>query len=108
MAYSLTASVLREIQRSFAPEHVDYVRSRLTEQELPMALSAPPSRIHIAVIWLSRGNHKRFDQELEGACCDWRDTLDSAGLYGEHWKSILTNKGIVCHDWYPGMATTEP
>lgn len=99
MAHTLTESVLREIERSFAPEHVNYVRRRLSEQELPMALSAPPSRVHIAVIWLSRGDRKRFDQELEGACCDWRDTLDSAGLYGADWKTILTSKGIDCHNW---------
>ena len=99
MAYTLTESVQREIERVFAPEHVEYVRSRLAERELPMERSAPPPRVHIAVIWLSKGDRKRFDYELEGACCDWRDTLVSAGLANDDWKAILTKKGIDCHDW---------
>ena len=99
MAYALTESVRQEIDRIFSPEDVDYVRSRLAERELPMDRSAPPPRVHIAIIWLSKGDRKRFDCELEGACCDWRDTLVSAGLANEDWKDILTKKGIDCHDW---------
>ena len=99
MAYTLTPSVQREIERTFAPEHVDYVRSRLAEQELPMGRSAPPPRVHVAVIWLSKGDIKRFDTELEGACCDWRDTLVSADLADEDWKRVLTHRGIDCEDW---------
>jgi hypothetical protein len=99
MAYMLTPSVQQEIERAFAPEHVGYVRSRLAERELPMARSAPPPRVHIAVIWLSKGDIKRFDYELEGACCDWRDTLISADLADENWKHVLTRKGIDCEDW---------
>lgn len=64
-----------------------------------MARSAPPPRVHIAVIWLSKGDIKRFDYELEGACCDWRDTLVSADLAGEDWKQVLNGKGIDCEDW---------
>ena len=99
MAYTLTEPVLREIARVFAPEHVDYVRSRLAERQLPMERSAPPPRVHIAVLWLSKGDRKRFDYELEGACCDWRDTLVLAGLANEDWRAILTQRGIDCHDW---------
>lgn len=99
MAYTLTPSVQREIERTFVPEHVDYVRSRLAERELPMGRSAPPPRVHVAVIWLSKGDIKRFDYELEGACCDWRDTLVSAGLANEDWKHVLTQRGIDCEDW---------
>ena len=66
MAYALTESVRQEIDRIFSPEDVDYVRSRLAERELPMDRSAPPPRVHIAIIWLSKGDRKRFDCELEG------------------------------------------
>src|SRR4051794_13138003 len=54
MPYTLTESVQREIERTFAPEDLDYVRSRLSAQELHMERSAPPPRVHIAVIWLSK------------------------------------------------------
>ena len=99
MAYTLTESVQREIERTFAPEHVVYVRSQLSERELPMERSAPPARVHIAVVWLSNGDLNQFDYELEGACCDWRDTLLAAGLANDDWKDILAKKGIDCHDW---------
>jgi hypothetical protein len=67
MVYTLTESVQREIERTFAPEHWDYVRSRFAGCGLPMDRSAPPPRVHIAVIWLSKGDLKRFDSELESA-----------------------------------------
>lgn len=64
-----------------------------------MARSGPPPRVHLAVIWLSKGDIKRFDDELDGACCDWRDTLVSAGLANGDWKEVLRRKGIDCEDW---------
>jgi hypothetical protein len=99
MSYILKEPVLREIERAFAPQHLDYVRTKLAEQKLPLDRSAPPSRVHIAVIWLSEGDIKRFDQELAGASCDWRDTLVSAGLADDDWKEILKGKGIDGDDW---------
>jgi hypothetical protein len=97
--YILEPWVEREIERTFAPEHVDYVRRKLREQELPRDSSAPAPRVHVAVLWLAKGDITRFDYELAGACCDWRDTLLAAGLANEDWKSVLTQKGIDCHDW---------
>ena len=99
MAYTIAPAVQREIERWFPPEQVDYIRSRLAERPLPMDQSAPPPRVHIAVIWLSQGDLKRFDYELEGACSDWRDTLVAAGLANEDWREVLAQKGIDCHDW---------
>ena len=99
MAYTLEEAVLREIERTFAPEHVAYVRTQLAERALPMERSAPPPRVHLAVIWLSKGDPKRFDSELEGACCDWRDTLVSAGLANDDWEAVLKKRGIDRDDW---------
>jgi hypothetical protein len=56
-------------------------------------------RVHVAVIWLSNGDIKRFGCELEGACCDWRDTLISAELADEDWKCVLKQSGIDCETW---------
>jgi len=99
MSYVLKPSVEREIERTFAAEHVDYVKRRLSERELPMDRSAPPPRVHVAVVWLARGDVQRFDHELEGACFDWRDTLVAAGLANEDWRAVLTRRGIDCQDW---------
>lgn len=51
------------------------------------------------MLWLAQGDIKRFDYELEGTCADWRDTLMAAGLANENWRTVLTQKGIDCHDW---------
>jgi hypothetical protein len=99
MTYTIAPAVKREIERSFPLEHVNYVQSALAERQLPMDRSAPPPRVHIAVIWLSKGDIKRFEHELEGACMDWRDTLVAAGLGNEDWKDVLAQRGIDCHDW---------
>jgi hypothetical protein len=99
MTYTIVPAVQREIERTFAREQVDYVRTRLAQRTLPMDQSAPPPRVHIAVIWLSKGDLKRFDYELAGACSDWRDTLVAAGLGNEDWKDVLAQRGIDCHDW---------
>ena len=75
MPYLLLEQVERELTRLFAPEHVGYVRTRLSERSLPLENSAPPPRVHLAVLWLSQGDLERFDRELDRACVDWRDTL---------------------------------
>ena len=99
MPYILKESVQREIERLFPPEHVEYVRSKLASQALPMERSAPPARVHIAILWLSGGDLKRLQYELDGASCDWRDTLVSSGLANADWKEVLVRKGIDCNDW---------
>lgn len=99
MAYKLKPSVLSEIERTFAPEHVGQVLEQLAARELPMERSAPAPRVHVAILWLAKGDLKRFKYELEGACCDWRDTLVAAGLANEDWRIILASKGIECADW---------
>ena len=97
--YVLKASVEREVERTFAPEHVDYVKRQLAERELHMDFAAPPPRVHIAVLWLARGDIKRFDGELARACDDWRDTLLDAGLASEGWREVLQRRGIDSQDW---------
>jgi hypothetical protein len=94
VTYVLAPGVEQEILRTFAGEDVEYVRTRLAAQKLPMEQSAPPPRVHIAVLWLANGDRKRFDYELEGASCDWRDTLIEAGLASGDWREVLARKGI--------------
>ena len=99
MPYTLTEPVQREIERIFAPGYVDYIRAQLAGRELPFDRSGPNSRVHIAILWLSKGDPTTFDEELNSACRDWRDTLVAAGLANEDWKEILTKSGIDCGDW---------
>jgi len=99
MSYKLEDSVIREVEKTFPPELVGAVCKRLEETELPMERSAPPPRVHIAVIWLSKGDLEKFNYELDGAACDWRDTLVAAGLAGEDWRDILQAKKIESGSW---------
>jgi hypothetical protein len=94
----LAPGVEDEIRRTFAPEDVAYVRSRLTATGLPWGQNAPPSRVHIAVIWLSEGDRQRFDRELAGACADWRDTLMNAGLANADWRDVIQARGVDLRD----------
>jgi hypothetical protein len=99
MKYVLAKGVQQEIERTFAPEDQAHVRTSLAEQSLPLDRSAPPPRVHLAIIWLSKGDLKRFDRELDGAGRDWRDTLVAAGLANENWRSVLAARGIDCAGW---------
>ena len=101
-AYQLEASILNEIERSFAAEHRDYVTTKLSNTGLPMGAVAPPPRVHAAILWLAKGNLATFDEVLAGACVDWRDTLAAAGLASQSWKLVLDKRGIDCSKWPVG------
>ncbi len=103
-AYQLEASILREIQRSFAPEHRDHVTAKFANTGLPMGAVAPPPRVHAAILWLAKGDVSKFDQLLAAACADWRDTLAAAGLANQNWKLVLAKRGIDCEGWSSGPA----
>ena len=97
--YELKPSVLAEIGRIFAAGDIAHVKLKLETAKFCWENSAPPPRIHIAVIWLSDGCRKTFECELEKAVHDWRDTLVNAGLAGKNWRSLLNEKNIDCLDW---------
>jgi hypothetical protein len=99
MGYKLDPAVVIEVRRVFSPQDIDYVLAKLTETPPPVALVGPPSRIHLAVIWLSKGDRKKFDCEIDGTRRDWRDTLVTAGLDGEGWREIIMSRGIDCSNW---------
>ena len=103
-AYQLEASILKEIERSFAPEHRDYVITRLSNTGLPMGAVAPPPRVHAAILLIAKGDVGRFDEALAVACADWRDTLSAAGLANQNWKLVLDKRGIDCRSWSAGPA----
>ena len=100
MAYTLELSVLIEISKTFAEAgEIDYIERVLAVASLPMGEAAPPPRVHIALLWLSDGQIKRFDHELSAARSDWRDTLLRAGLAGTDWREIMSARGVDCRSW---------
>ncbi len=101
----LEPSIIREITRSFAVEHREYVTARLAHTGLPMGAVAPPPRVHAAILWLAKGDRAKFDEVLAMACVDWRDTLTAAGLASRNWKLVLNKRGIDCDNWPTGHTT---
>ena len=99
MAYTIDPGVRREAEKLFAEEDLAYVLKQLAETELTWEEIAPPPRVHVAVLWLSKGDRKRFDYALAGATYDWRDTLMEAGLANEGWREVLKGRGIDCEGW---------
>lgn len=99
MGYTLHPTVIKEARRLFGQPDIDYVLAKLTDTPLPMVLSGPFPRVHLAVIWLSKGEQKWFDYQIEGARYDWRDTLVEAGLADDDWREVITRCGIDCTVW---------
>ena len=99
MAYILEQSVINEIEKAFPEEKWELIKKMLSETKLWLEESGPPPRIHVAIIWLSKGNIDKFKNELLCAADDWRDTLINAGLANENWEEILNNKGISSKGW---------
>jgi hypothetical protein len=100
----LEASIVKEIQRSFAAGDREYVTAKLASTGLPMGAVAPPPRVHAAILILANGERARFDDALAVACADWRDTLVAAGLANQNWKLVLAKRGIECDGWPAGSA----
>ena len=100
MSYTLHPSTVKEAQRLFGPQDIDYVLAKLEHTPLwGMEGSAPPSRVHLAIIWLSKGDRRQFEREIKYASEDWRDTLVEAGLSEEDWRQVMQRRGIECSDW---------
>ena len=99
MPYILEKSVIAEVEAIFAEADWGHVKIKLQETELWAENSAPPPRVHIAVIWKSKGDLTKFTNELQWAAEDWRDILVESGLGNEDWRKILNERGIDCENW---------
>ena len=94
MPYVLTRAVEGEVLKTFAPADIEYVREQLMTRTFPLDQGGPPPRIHIAILWLSKGDRPTFDRAMQIACEDWRDTLVAAGLGNLGWRSTLQARGV--------------
>lgn len=99
MIYQLEPSVRDEIARLFNAADVEYVVSKLQSTKLTWESSAPPPRVHIAILWQSKGDLKQFDSAIREACSDWRNTLIWNGLGDDDWHQVLGDAGVECSGW---------
>jgi hypothetical protein len=88
--------VRQEIPKRF-PHHGHLVLVRLAETELPF-LDDPQrererNRVHLAILKIADGRLPEFENALEQAAIDWRDTLVEAGLGNENWPDVLSSAG---------------
>jgi hypothetical protein len=94
----LSPETRRRLDALFSIEERDAAAKLLVERcgdSLPLTSSANGDfweRIRFAVLKLSSGDFKKLQREVEGANCDWRDTLMAAG-FGE---SVTAHKS-----WFP-------
>lgn len=96
MAYIVTDLVKRQVRKLFAPDEADLVISELETTRIPLVdEGAAPERIHLAILYLSEGNLREFDQTLNRGKMDFRDTLVAAGLADSDWPAVLRNRGVV-------------
>ena len=99
MKYQLEQSVRDEVHRLFDAEDVESVIAKLQTTKLMWERSAPPPRVHIAVLWLSNGNFDKFKMVIDEARSDWRNTLVRSGLGNDDWQQMLNESGIDCSEW---------
>ncbi len=95
----LRQTILDEINRQFDAKLAHTVRDKLANCELTLGRSACVSRVHFAILSLSRGALFEFERQLDQALFDWRDTLMNAGLANEDWRDVLAAKGVDAQDW---------
>ena len=97
--YQLAKDVLNEIDKYFSIQDRETIIHKLESTQLWAEESGPPPRIHLAIIWKSKGNLNKFENSI---CCDagdWRDLLIETGLANENWREILKRKGIFPERW---------
>lgn len=97
--YPIEEVVISEAKRLFKAEDLSSVLSGLRETELWAESAGPPPRVHIAVLWGSKGDMRAFRQKLQWAHDDWRDLLVEVRLASEDWREILQSHGIDAADW---------
>ncbi len=101
MAYIVTDLVKRQVRKLFAPDEADLVISELETTRIPLVDDGTaPERIHLAILYLSEGNLREFDQTLNRGKMDFRDTLVAAGLADADWPAVLRSRGIDYRDPY--------
>ncbi len=95
MAYIISDLVKQQVRKLFAPDEADLVISELETTRIPLvADGTAPERIHLAILYLSDGDLREFDQTLNKGRMDFRDTLVAAGLANEDWPAVLRSRGI--------------
>jgi hypothetical protein len=101
MAYVVTDLVKQQARKLFAGDEADLVISELETTRIPLVDNGPGlERVHLAILYLSDGDLRVFDQTLNRGRMDFRDTLVAAGLAHADWPAVLRSRGIDCRDPY--------
>jgi hypothetical protein len=108
MSCIVTDLVRQQVHKLFAPEDAALVISEFETASIPsVADGEAPERIHLAVLHLSGGDLKKFDEAFRGGMIDWRDTLCSAGLGDADYPDVLRSRGIDFRGTYVEIVNEE-
>jgi hypothetical protein len=99
--YTLENDVVREIEKYFGIHDQKKVIAALGSTQLWADHAGPPARIHLAMIWKSKGDIKIFERTVRYDASDWRDLLIETGLANTGWEDRLKQKGIFPEKWAP-------
>ena len=88
----VSAEVDAGVRRGFATGDVSAVLEALASLEDPVR-PRELSRVQLAIVMLAGGDRVRFEEALEVARIDWRDTLCAAGLENDDWPEVLSEAG---------------
>ncbi|EIE01176.1 hypothetical protein [Leptospira licerasiae] len=96
--YELEKDVVNEVNKLFKKNEASMVMEKLRNTQLWAEDSGPPARIHLAMVWKSKGDIEIFLKTLYDGL-DWRDLLVEMKLADENWKEILYKKNIYADQW---------
>ena len=97
--YVIESDVLKEAGEYFKSDDLEDVINGLKNTPLWADFAGPPPRIHIAMIWKSKGDLQTFQNLLKYEAGDWRDLLGETGLANENWKEVLVQRGLHPESW---------
>ncbi len=93
MPEEVTELVRQQARKYFSPEDAALVLDEFEPTGLPL-INNNGERVHLAVLYLSKGRLALFDETWSLAKIDWRDTLVAAGLANEDWPEVLRQSVI--------------
>jgi hypothetical protein len=99
--YILEQDVINEAKKYFHGDDLNAVLDKLTNTQLWADFAGPPARIHLAMIWKSKGDLNAFLRCIQYDSGDWRDLLVEMKLGDSNWEKYLEKCNLFPKKWAP-------
>jgi hypothetical protein len=108
MSYIVTDLVKQHVHKLFPPDEAELVIAELASAHWAACRDGEDAeRVYFAVLHLSGGDLRKFDQVFRGGRIDWRDILVEAGLADSDWPDVLRSRGIDFRGTYVEIVKEE-